>query len=288
MKMTKNTFKLFVCVTLYCAISGCRADIESKDDHQMVLDPAYEDLLTTISCFEKENHFVTDVPTRKAPWGFVVAADASPLVLGTGFGNVGIFMGAVFGIINSLYVAFFVNNEFELMENQRLSGINWAEEVVCLKEHEVDNTEIVGAVHNAVLQQLFYESETVDYSEVSDWELYKIIEQKVADYLPEESTSITQSQYQQLRELFPDSREYIDFDAFANACLNDYPGFEEDYMVAFRVLSTIIAQDSDEQLDSYEKGVIQLIKDSSISEESKKGLIGTVSVQKASKEFWYE
>lgn len=45
---------------------------------------------------------------------------------------------------------------------------------------------------------------------------------------------------------------------------------------------------SRQSLDSYEKGVIQLIKDSSIPEASKKGLIGTVSVQKASREFWYE
>ena len=89
-------------------------------------------------------------------------------------------------------------------------------------------------------------------------------------------------------ETFPISRNYNDLDSFEGACYSKYPSLSEDFTVAFRVLSTIAAQKTEEQLDRYEDGVIQLIKDSSISEESKKGLIGTVSVQRSSKDFWYD
>lgn len=288
MKTLKVLFKLLICIGLYCFISSCQADINTEDEHQIVLDPAYEDLLASISHFEQVNSFVIDAPTRKINWGFVVAADATPIILGSRFGKVGILAGAVLGIMNSFFIAIFDNDNNEISEDQGHLGAVWEEEIARLKELDIDNVEIVGAVHNAVLQQLLQESVNIDYSIISDWELFNITALKVAEYLPEESTDISESQFQELMMSFPDSREYRDYDTFESACLNDYPGFEEDFTVASKVLKTIIAQETEDQLDNYEKGIIQLIKDSSIPEESKKGLIGTVSVQKASREFWYD
>lgn len=114
---------------------------------------------------------------------------------------------------------------------------------------------------------------------MSDWEFFSIIEQKGAIFPPEESTSISQSQFQQLMTTFPDSRNYTDLDSFEGACVSFYPEKENDFIIASRVLSTMIAQESEDQLDSYEMGVIQLIRDSDIPQESKTGLIGTVSVE---------
>ena len=114
------------------------------------------------------------------------------------------------------------------------------------------------------------------------------VEQKVANYFPEEASIFSQSEFEQVMSSFPDSRNYIDYESFEGACISNYPDLEEDYIIASRVLSTIIAQETEKQLDSYEEGVIRLIRDSSIPKESKEGLIGTVSVQKASREFWYD
>ena len=290
MKLNKVIFKLFVCTTLFSSILSChRTDINTAEEPQGVMDPAYEELLNSIGRFEQEDLFVKTAPTRKKGWGLVVAADAIPVLLGTGFGGVGIFGGTVLGIMNSFFIALFDRDQYATQEWIGVNcGVDWVEEFVKMKGKGTENTEMVGAVHNAVLQQLLLESESTDYSEVSDWELFEIIEQKVVQYLDSEPSGISQTQFQQLMQSFPDSRNYMDFDTFANACLNDYPEYEDDFTVAFRVLSTIIAQKTDEQVDSYEQGVIQLIKESSIPEESKRGLIGTVSVQKASKEFWYE
>ena len=283
----KSTKCLLLFLPFFLVLSGCHDDKTIDDEYIEVMDPAYEELLTSISCFEKENHFVVDAPTRRIKWGFVVAADAAPIIIFSGFGGIGVFTGTAFGIMNSFYLAL-LDRDVSYKKNYRNLNDNWENEVVKLKSLGVDNNEVIGTVHNAVLQELLQGCEIVDYSKNTDWELFKIIEEKVAKYLPEESTIHSEYQFQQMMKAFPDSRKYIDYASFEGACLNDYPEFKEEFTVALRVLGSIVAQDNEEQLDSYEKGVIQLIKDSSIPEASKKGLIGTVSVQKASREFWYE
>lgn len=281
-------FKLSIGICFFCFISSCQANIQIEDDDQMVLEPAYEDLLTSINLFEHDNNFVIDPPTRKINWGFVLAADATPVIIGSKWGNIGLFAGACFGIVNSFIVGIFFPSCSEELSTSGQMGVDWKQEAELLKNIEIDNLEeMVGVIHNSVLQQLMIESETVDYSSFTDWELFQIVEQKVAEYLPEEQF-VTRTQFDEIMETFPISRNYNDLDSFEGACYNKYPSLSEDFTVAFRVLSTIAAQKTEEQLDCYEDGVIQLIKDSSISEESKKGLIGTVSVQRSSKDFWYD
>ena len=281
-------FKLSIVICFFCFISSCQANIQIEDDNQMVLEPAYEDLLTSINLFEQDNDFVIDPPTRKINWGFVLAADATPVVIGLKWGNVGLFTGACLGIVNSFIVGIFFPSNSEEISTSGVMGVDWKQEAELLKNIEIDNLEErVGVIHNAVLQQLMIESETVDYSSFTDWELFQIVEQKVAEYLPEEQF-VTRTQFDEIMETFPISRNYNDLDSFEGACYSKYPSLSEDFTVAFRVLRTIAAQKTEEQLDRYEDGVIQLIKDSSISEESKKGLIGTVSVQRSSKDFWYD
>lgn len=288
MKSVKVIFRLLVYLALYFSISGCQTEVKIEEPQTVALDPAYDNLLTSISLFEQENNFATDPPTRKKRWGFIVAADAVPLVIGGSFGGTGWIVGGILGILNSFYVALFENNDMVMMDPLGQIGPDWSERVVSLREQNIDNTQLMGAVHNAVLQQLIQESSDINYSQMSDWELFSIIQQKVSNFLPEESASISQSQFQQLMTTFPDSRNYTDLDSFEGACLSFYPEKENDFIIASRVLSTMIAQDTEDQLDSYEMGVIQLIRNSDISQESKTGLIGTVSVQKASREFWYE
>lgn len=284
MKTIMFFFNLFICISFFCFVIGCQANIKIDDDQEMALDPAYEDLLSSISRFEQDNDFAVDPPTRRINWGFILAADATPVVIGSAFGGVGLFGGACFGILSSFFVA-----TLDRSLEKEQSGMDWTKEAEVFNNIQIDDAaEAVGVIHNAVLQQLIQESVTVDYSKYSDWELFSIIEQKVADYFPDGSAIVSKSQFQTIKESFPDPRNYSDLDSFEGACLSDYPSLMEDFTVAFRVLSTIVAQQTDDQLDHYENGVIQLIRDSSISEESKKGLIGTVSVQKASKEFWYE
>lgn len=288
MSFMRFLLKLSICICFCCFISCCQANTQIEDDNQMVLGPAYEDLLTSINLFEQENDYLIVPPTRNINWGFVLAADAIPVIIGSACGNIGLFMGACFGVVNSFIAGIFPPDSYGKLSTSGIMGVDWKHEAEFLKTIEIDNLEeVVGVIHNSVLQQLMTESETVDYSSFTDWELFQIVEQKVAEYLPAERF-VTRTQFDKIMETFPISRNYNDLNSFEEACYCKYPSLSEDFAIAFRVLGTIVVQKTEEQLDCYEDGVIRLIKDSSISEESKKGLIGTVSVQRSSKDFWYD
>ena len=272
--------KTFFCFLALLCISSCESSPELVEDSQQEsLDPAFEELLVAIDSFEQENNFNIDSPTRKINWGFVVGCDSVPLVL---FGSVGMWgVGLGIGILNSLYSAFFEAGYTEVVPDPENTTTFFPDTQIA------DNA---GALHNAVICDIFEEKdeEEEEIAEMSDWELFCTVRDAVLEYLPEESLGITEREFQQMMNTIPDPRVYSDYDSYESAVLTMHPELQNELTVFYRVLPTVLAQDTEVLTESYVQGVTEIISNSSIPNDSKQGLISGILVQKASRFLWYE
>ena len=277
---TNIVLRLLSCLFVLGCFSSCLSNpVDEIEKRQENLDPAFEELLASIDSFEQENNYATDAPTRKIHWGFVVAADCVPLVLLAATDIWGVGLGL--GVINSFFAAIF---------EMGYSEVNWQRPDGFLTDSSMAmvNEDDAGTIHNLVISNLIQEMDVEEFHEMSDWDLFNLIKNEMTEYLPDESIDMTRNEFQQLMQSIPDPREYVGYDSYESAVFAAHPELADELTVTFRVLRTVLAQETEELAESYTQGVMQLIRESSIPNASKQGLISSISVQKASKELWYE